>query len=73
MLFKSHLFVHKTHLGRMNKDWDGEGEERRKPLLNLGAGGFTKTQPLTAAAPPPTQGWMWGHTGPGAVMLVDGL
>lgn len=73
MLFKSHLFVHKTHLGRMNKDWDGGGEERRKLLLNLGAGGFTKTQPLTAAAPPPTRGRMRGHTGPGAVMLVDGL
>lgn len=57
----------------MNKDWDGGGEERRKLLLNLGAGGFTKTQPLPAAAPPPTWGRMRGHTGTEAVMLVDGL
>lgn len=52
MLFKSYLFVHKTHLDRMNKDWAGgaRGEENCSLICLLVAS--PKPQWLPLAAPP---------------------
>lgn len=51
MLFKSYLFVHKTHLDRMNKDWAGgaRGEENCSLICLLVAS--PKPQWLPLAAP----------------------